>query len=262
MLNINRYAYINRAKINKLKKLKKLNISKEEIAKYDEPQRMYIYCYFGYFKELCESIKYFKSFNSFISELSLIAAYTGNTKILKYLIKNNYLDMNITDISYNSNCFLIATRKGHIKFLKILFKHVNNNELLFKLCSDCCDPNCNAFTIALYWQHIKILDLFSKTCFKMYYFRGIDYYFNYTELVDSEKFKSLKYLDKIKHFITNEQILDIIKYNTNNKTLKYFYGKGRRLYGIKKYKHIMFIDSCPERKFYLNYICINQLLFI
>ncbi len=247
--------------INEINELSNSTLSKEEIlALNDKEKCLYHITYRGYFKELrklIESPETQELIRPHIPKLSLIVAHIGNTRILKYLIKNDLLDVEI-EKNYQ-NCFTVATCKGHIKVLKILVKYSNDikdNNFIYSSGSD-----FNAFEYALICQHINILDYLIKIGFGMYN-RVYNTYENYHFIIKLGKIKSLKYLDKKGYKVSNK-VLNRRLFNCRyNKILKYFYGKGGRLYGYKISKYINVLDKFNKEKFFINFTCINKLLFI
>jgi hypothetical protein len=245
--------------INEINKLSKSTLSKEEIlALNDKEKCLYHITYRGYFKELrrlIESPETKELIRPYIPKLSLIVAHTGNTRILKYLIKNNLLDVEIKNECYQ-NCFIFATYYGHIKVLKILVKYSNDikdNNFIYSCCG-----NFNAFQYALYCQHIHLLDYLIQIGFRMYH----NLYANYKYIVSWGKIKSLKYLDKKGYKVTNKEINKYLFDCCYNEILKYFYGKGGRLYGYKISKYINVLNKFNKEKFFINSTFINKLLFI
>jgi hypothetical protein len=110
--------------INEINKLSKSTLSKVEIlALNDKEKCLYHITYRGYFKELrklIESPETQELIRPHIPKLSLIVAHTGNTQILKYLIKNNLLDVDIKTED-GSNCFILGIYKNSGLFNKYWF---------------------------------------------------------------------------------------------------------------------------------------------
>jgi ankyrin repeat protein len=236
-------------------------------------KQLYIYklAYNGNLKELRESINYLKKTNPdfHYGDLALIVAYTGNTKILKYLI-NNHLFTTYVENKNKENCFLIATDKCHIKILKILVNYVHNTKNYAFICNARNNRNFNPVHIALYNENIKILkyliniksNILLNIGFNMYKeFRSYGSYYEFS--IRFNKIKSIKFLDKQKYIFHYIVIFLHTKY-MNNKTLRYFYGKGRRLYGYRIYFNPLHIVNNINniKTYYINHKCNNKLLFI
>jgi hypothetical protein len=76
-------------------------------------------------------------------------------------------------------------------------------------------------------------------------------------------YKSLKYLDKKGYIISNKDIIFELRRDVNTKIFRYFYGKGGRFYNNKYYFSLsIYKIQKLDAPFYINYICINKLLFI
>ncbi len=260
-----------------LDELSKSTLTKEEIlALNNDSFYLWHIAFRGYFKELREFIKlkeseeFPKSIKRFIPAVSLIMAYTGNTQILKYLIKNDLLDVDIKTKD-GSNCFIIATRKGHIKILKILVKYANikyaNDNIKKTFIFNCCNgTKYDALQVALYWGYTKIADYLISIGFDMYFIYAKHYWPIYINLIlFSKTNKSLKFLDKKGYIISNKDIIIELRrdVNVNTKIFRYFYGKGGRFYNNKYYFSLsLYKTQKLDAPFYINYICINKLLFI
>jgi ankyrin repeat protein len=103
------------------KELSKLpKLSAEDIAKVNEPERMYLYAFNGYFEILYTykidqlSLK----INKENDNLFLLAICKNNFELIEYLIANGF-DIHYKN-NYGSNAYLYAALNGHIETLKYL----------------------------------------------------------------------------------------------------------------------------------------------
>ncbi len=115
---MNVYIYSIKYYWEQLSKLPKLSV--KDIAKVDEPIRMYCYACYGYLEMLnnYDFSQLSLKFSSNGNNLLFMAAYFGNIKLIKYLVIrgfNIYLKNN-----YNENVFLKAlyNKDVNIKTLK------------------------------------------------------------------------------------------------------------------------------------------------
>ena len=167
-------------------------------------------------------------------------AYTGNTQILNYLIKHNLLDVKITTEN-DENCFFLATRKGHIKVLKILVNYANTIKDYSFIFKNNEYNRFNAFHNALYNKHIKILDYLIKIGFNIYYIDKLNKWSYFEYCIQWKKFKSLDFLSKKANMISYKKT-NMISYK-------------------KKFEQFEYCLTNKE-KFFINHIYCNQLLFI
>ena len=140
-------------------KLPKLNL--RDIAKVDEPMRMYFYAYYGYFNMLNKynSAQLSIKINDNGDNLMLLAIYIerNNIKLIEYLESRGF------DIHYkiknNNNIYLCAIYKGNIKLIKYLENRGLNKYLEYK---DIFNNINNSYEFAIMYEHLRIAKKLNK----------------------------------------------------------------------------------------------------
>ena len=214
-----------------LKKLEKLNM--DQIKTFEEPYRMYLYCYYGFTNILTNKDIYtIDQLNILIdgclNNLYLFAAYTGNIKLLKYLKLNNF-DINYIN-QHSFNAFLFAVKGSQLKTCYYL-ESIGIN--IYKTNRD----YDNAFMIAAQFSKIKIL----KYLYKNIYNEGNG------DIIIDRNIDDSYYMWDQNDATNNAYMIAFLKGNI--KTLKYLESIGFSMY----YNGIHFYNS------YQRVICCNKL---
>ena len=195
---------------------------------FNEIQRMYFHCYYGYFNKLKDYI--YKEINTLLCEynrnrissirtnnLYLMAAYTGNIKIMRYLEKHK-INIHYKN-DYQWNALMYAASNGKIKVIKYLIKRGFNINVMdiFKQ---------KIYNIASKYGHLNTLKYLDNHGYSLYIAKMDSYiYLNpmYNAAINNN-FKIMKYFNK--KGITFKRNTCLIKYyeflyHTNNKPLTF-----------------------------------------
>jgi ankyrin repeat protein len=139
------YIRLIKGSLIQLSKLPKLYV--EDIAKVDEPERMYLYAFYGYLEILYTynieqlSLKLIKG-----NDLFILAIYKSNFELIEYLIANGFDIHN--KYSYGCNVYLLASCFNNIKLMEYLESH----GLDVHSTNQC---GSTAYLLAVYNGHIK-----------------------------------------------------------------------------------------------------------
>jgi ankyrin repeat protein len=235
--------YISNIRYNWESLAKLPTLTQEDIAKVNEPERMYLYVYYGYLNELRNysptQIKTLIGTNN----IFLLAAFRNNLNIMKYL----YTKLNNKFIRYNNkdgmNAYFVASSYGHIKIIKYLdsknYKIKRHNSFYN-----------NSYLLAILSGNLKLIKYFENSD----RIRNTIYKINklgynpYLQAIKTGNLKIIKYLEN--SGFSKKNSYSIAAQYGHIKVMKYLENKGithltdyikllLKLKSTKNHKHII-----------------------